>query len=215
MAKEADYYELLGVSKTASSDEMKRAYRKLAKQYHPDSYTGEDKKKAEEKFKEISTAYSVLSDETKRAQYDRFGSGFENAGFGGGAGGFNGSGFGGFDFSGFSAGGMDIDLEDILGSVFGGGFGSSSKNSNRPIKGADIRYNMNLTFEEAIFGCTKTISVQRTEKCEDCHGSGAKAGTSSVTCDKCGGKGKIQVVQNTIMGAFSSTRECDKCRRNR
>lgn len=211
MASSNDYYELLGVSKTATADELKRAYRKLAKQYHPDSYTGDDKTKAEEKFKEISTAYSVLSDDSKRAQYDRFGSGFENAGFGG-ASGFNGaSGFGGFDFSGFNAGGMDIDLEDILGSVFGGGF-SSGKTSNRPSKGADIRYNMTLTFEEAVFGCKKEVTVIKTEKCEDCSGTGARKGTSSVTCDKCGGKGKINVVQNTIMGAFSSTRECDKCK---
>ena len=212
MASSNDYYELLGVSKSATADELKRAYRKLAKQYHPDSYAGDDKKKAEEKFKEISTAYSVLSDDSKRAQYDRFGAGFENAGFGGGSSGFGGaSGFGGFDFSGFSSGGVDIDLEDILGSVFGGGF-SSGKSSSRPAKGADIRYNMNLTFEEAVFGCKKEVTVVKSEKCEDCTGSGAKKGTSSVTCDKCGGKGKINVVQNTIMGAFSSSRECDKCK---
>lgn len=212
MAGSKDYYEMLGVSKTATDDEIKKAYRQLAKKYHPDSHDGEDKKGAEEKFKEISEAYSVLSDSQKRAQYDQFGSGFENAGFGGGAGGYGG--FGGFDFSGFSggAGGIDIDLEDILGSVFGGGFGGfSSSKADRPTKGADLRYNMHLTFEEAVFGTDKEINISRNETCDMCSGSGAKRGTSSVTCDRCNGKGKVQTVQNTIMGAFSQVKTCDKC----
>lgn len=208
MAGSKDYYEMLGVSKTATDEELKKAYRQLAKKYHPDAHDGDDKKAAEEKFKQISEAYSVLSDKQKRAQYDQFGSNFENAGFGGGAGY---GGFGGFDFSGFN-GGIDIDLEDILGSVFGGGFGGFSSNkSERPTKGADLRYNMHLTFEEAVFGADKEINVNRHETCEVCSGSGAKPGTSPITCDKCAGKGKVQTVQNTIMGAFSQVKTCDKC----
>lgn len=207
MAESKDYYSILGVSKDATADDLKRAYRKLAKKYHPDAqHTEEDKKKAEAKFKEINEAYSVLSDENKRAQYDRFGSNFEQAGFGG-------SGFGGFsnayDFSGF--GGIDFDLEDILGSVFGGGFGSSSKKSQGPTRGADIRTNMSLKFEEAAFGVKKEISITRNEKCDSCNGSGAKPGSRIITCDKCGGRGKIQVTQNTIMGSFSTVKTCDKC----
>ncbi len=209
MAESKDYYSILGVSKDATADDLKRAYRKLAKQYHPDAqHTEEDKKKAEVKFKEINEAYSVLSDENKRAQYDRFGSNFEQAGFGG-----TGSGFGGFsnayDFGGF--GGMDFDLEDILGSVFGGGFGTSSKKAQGPTRGADIRTNMSLKFEEAAFGVKKEISITRNEKCDSCNGSGAKPGSRIINCDKCGGRGKIQVTQNTIMGSFSTVKTCDKC----
>ena len=210
MASSKDYYELLGVSKTATDEELKKAYRKLAKQYHPDSYTGDDKKQAEEKFKEISEAYAVLSDKTKREQYDRFGPGFDGSGFNS-AGGYS-SGFGGFDFSGFGSG-MDIDLEDILGSVFGGGFGgfNTSKKADRPSRGADIRINMTISFEEAVFGCEKEIVVKRSETCDVCGGSCAKPGTSAVTCDKCQGKGKIRMVQNTIMGQMSTVTTCDKC----
>lgn len=208
MANSKDYYELLGVSKNATSDEIKKAYRKLAKQYHPDSYTGDDKAQAEAKFKEISEAYSVLSDDNKRSQYDRFGSNFDQAG------GFGGQGFGGFDFSGFGNGmGIDIDLDDILGSVFGGGFGGFGGASKKqgPTRGADLRYNMNITFEEAAFGVKKEINISRNETCEECHGTGAKPGSNVVTCDKCGGKGKVSVTQNTIMGTFSTVKTCDKC----
>ena len=201
MAESKDYYSILGVSKDATADDLKRAYRKLAKQH-----TEQDKKNAEAKFKEINEAYSVLSDENKRAQYDKFGSNFEQAGFGGsGFGGFNG---GAYDFSGF--GGIDIDLEDILGSVFGGGFGSSKK-SQGPVRGADIRTSISLKFEEAAFGVKKEINVTRNEKCDTCNGSGAKPGSKIITCDKCGGRGKIQMTQNTIMGAFSTVKTCDKC----
>lgn len=213
MADSKDYYEMLGVSKTATDEEIKKAYRRLAKKYHPDAqHTEEDKKQAEAKFKEISQAYSVLSDSNKRAQYDRFGAGFEQAGFGGAGGGYGG--FGGFDFSGFGNGmGVDIDLDDILGSVFGGGFGGfgSSSKKKGPTKGADLRYNMTISFEEAAFGTNKEITISRNESCDICHGSGARPGTSSVTCDKCQGRGKIQVTQNTIMGSFATVKTCDKC----
>jgi len=207
VAESKDYYKILGVSKEANDDELKRAYRKLAKKYHPDA-NPDNKAEAEAKFKEVNEAYSVLSDKQKRAQYDRFGSNFEQAGYGSGAYG-NYSGFGGFDFSGFG-GGIDIDLDDILGSVFGGGFGSSTKRQG-PTKGADLRYNMNITFEEAAFGVKREITIARHEACDVCHGSGAKPGTKPVTCDKCGGKGKVQTTQNTIMGTFSTVKVCDKC----
>lgn len=214
MAESKDYYKILGVSKDATDDEIKKAFRKLAKANHPDAQQDEAaKKRAEVKFKEINEAYSVLSDKTKRAQYDRFGSNFEQAGFGG-QGGYYSNGFGGFDFSGFNGGmGIDIDLEDILGSVFGGGFGGGFNSSKRegPTKGADLRYNMNITFEEAAFGTSKQINITRNEQCSTCHGSGAKPGTNPVTCDKCGGKGKVQATQNTIMGTFSTVKTCDKC----
>ncbi len=203
-----DYYEVLGVSKNATPEEIKKAYRRKAKEFHPDAYTGDDKKAAEEKFKEASEAYSVLSDETKKAQYDRFGHGFENAGFGG-------AGASGFDFSGFSSSGMgfDIDLDDILGSVFGGSFGGfgAGRKKKGPTKGADLRYNMKLTFEEAVFGCTKEITITRNETCSDCHGTGGKKGTSEVTCPDCHGTGRIQVTQNTIMGSFATVKTCDRC----
>lgn len=214
MAESKDYYKILGVSKDATDDELKKAFRKLAKENHPDAQHDEaSKKQAEIKFKEINEAYSVLSDKTKRAQYDRFGSNFEQAGFGG-QGGYYSNGFGGFDFSGFGNGmGVDIDLDDILGSVFGGGFGGGFNSSKKqgPTKGADLRYNMNISFEEAAFGTTKQINITRNEKCSTCSGSGAKPGTNPVTCDKCGGKGKVQTTQNTIMGTFSTVKTCDKC----
>lgn len=213
MADSKDYYELLGVSKSATDEEIKKAYRRLAKKYHPDAQHSENEKKtAEAKFKEISQAYSVLSDSTKRAQYDRFGAGFEQAGFGGASGGYGG--FGGFDFSGFGNGmGVDIDLDDILGSVFGGGFGGFGSSSKRqgPSKGADLRYNMTISFEEAAFGTSKEISISRNENCDICHGNGAKPGTTSTTCDKCHGSGKMHITQNTIMGTFSTVKTCDKC----
>lgn len=203
-----DYYEVLGVSKTATADEIKKAYRQKAKQYHPDSNKGNEKQ-AEEKFKEVSEAYSILSDEQKRAQYDRFGEQAVNGNYAG----YGTSGFGGaqgFDFGGFSSG-FDIDLEDILGSMFGGGFsGFSSKAKSGPIKGSDLRYNMKLTFEEAVFGVKKEIAITRNEKCSVCHGTGAKSGVT-VTCDMCHGTGKVQAVQNTIMGTFSTVKTCDKC----
>lgn len=199
-----DYYEVLGVQKTATQDEIKKAYRQKAKMYHPDSNKGNEKE-AEAKFKEVSEAYSILSDETKRNQYDRFGAEAVNGN------GYAGYGAGGFDFSGFS-GGFDIDLEDILGSMFGGGFsGFKQSAKSGPIKGTDLRYNMKLTFEEAIFGVKKEISITRNEKCDSCRGTGSKNGSGTVECDRCRGVGKVQAVQNTIMGTFSTVKTCDKC----
>lgn len=213
MADSKDYYQILGISKTATDEEIKKAYRGLAKKYHPDAYTGNDKEAAEEKFKQINEAYSVLSDKQKRTQYDQFGSNFENTGFNG-AGGYSTNGFNGFDFSGFNTtSGFDIDLDDILGSMFGGGFGgfNSTSKKNEPRKGADIRCNLTISFEEAAFGTSKDIMVSRHEKCEVCHGSGAKPGTYATTCDKCHGTGRIHITQNTIMGTVSTVKTCDKC----
>ncbi|SKA75597.1 molecular chaperone DnaJ [Clostridium sp. USBA 49] len=194
MAKK-DYYEILGLQKGASDDEIKKAFRKLAIKYHPDKNRGN--KEAEEKFKEINEAYQVLSDPDKRAKYDQFGTAdFNGSGFEGG--------FGGFDFS--DIGGFG----DIFESFFGGGFGSSRR-KNGPERGADIEYTLNLTFEEAVFGAEKEIAINRYERCETCGGSGAKPGTSPKTCDKCGGTGQIRVQRNTPLGSFVSVNTCDKC----
>lgn len=197
-----DYYEVLGVGKTASDDEIKQAYRKLAKKYHPDLNPGD--KEAEEKFKEANEAYEILSDADKRSKYDQFGhAAFDpNAGFGGG--GFSGSGFSG-SFTGF---------DDILNSMFGGGFGggrSTRSNPNAPIDGDDLRYRVTISFDEAAFGCEKTIDYRREEVCSSCNGSGAKPGTGSKTCHVCGGSGQIRVQQNSLFGMVQTTRPCDTC----
>jgi molecular chaperone DnaJ len=194
MAKK-DYYEILGLQKGASDDEIKKGFRKLAIKYHPDKNQGD--KEAEEKFKEINEAYQVLSDPQKKAQYDQYGT----ADFNGG-GGFDG---GGFDFS--DVGGFG----DIFESFFGGGGFSSGRRKNGPERGADIEYNLNLTFEEAVFGVEKEVSINRHERCETCSGSGAKPGTSPKTCDKCGGSGQVRVQRNTPLGSFVSVNNCDKC----
>jgi molecular chaperone DnaJ len=194
MAKK-DYYEILGLQKGASDDEIKKAFRKLALQYHPDRNAGD--KEAEEKFKEINEAYQVLSDPQKRSQYDQFGTAD-----------FNGGGFegGGFDFSDFGGFG------DIFDSFFGGGFsGSSRKRRNGPERGADIEYTVSLTFNEAVFGVEKEININRSEKCEHCEGTGAKPGSHPKTCDKCGGTGQIKIQRNTPLGNFVSMSTCDKC----
>lgn len=208
MAEKRDYYEVLGVSKTASDDEIKQAYRKLAKKYHPDMNPGD--KVAEEKFKEVNEAYEVLSDKDKRAKYDQFG----HAAFDPSAGGGYGYGSGGFG-GGFSAGGFSAftGFDDILGSMFGGGFstGSRSSRANAPMQGDDLRYSVTITFEEAAFGCKKDISYRCEDKCPTCGGTGAKPGTSVKTCPKCKGSGQIRVQQNTVFGAMMSTRACDAC----
>ncbi len=191
-----DYYEVLGVQKNASQDEIKSAFRKLAKKYHPDVSKEPD---AEAKFKEIQEAYAVLSDEEKRKQYDQFG----HAAFQGGAGGAGG-GFGGFDFSGFS-------YDDIFDNIFGdfGGFGGSSRrSSNRATKGNDSLVKMTLTFEEAVYGTKKEIELEVTETCDHCHGKG---GFDETTCEHCHGSGTITSEQHTIFGSFLSKTTCPHC----
>ncbi|MGM0853195.1 MAG: molecular chaperone DnaJ [Bacillota bacterium] len=187
-----DYYEVLGVGKDASKDEMKKAYRKLSKKYHPDI---NKEANADEKFKEISEAYEVLSDDQKRAQYDRFGHTDPNQGFGGGAD-FGGGGFGGF--------------EDIFNTFFGGG-GGRRRDPNAPRQGADLQYTMSLTFEEAVFGKDTEIEIPREEECDTCHGSGAKPGTKVNTCSHCNGSGQLNVEQNTPFGRIVNRRVCHYC----
>lgn len=193
-----DYYEVLGLKKGASDDEIKKAFRKLAIKYHPDKNKGNAE--AEEKFKEINEAYQVLSDPKKKSNYDQFGSADGPQGFGDG--GFD----GGFDFSGMGGFG------DIFDTFFGGGFGGgSAERKNAPRRGDDLEYRLNLTFEEAIFGVEKEISITRSENCEECDGTGAKKGTSPKTCDKCHGSGQIRVQRQTALGSFVSNTTCDKC----
>lgn len=189
-----DYYEVLGIQKGASDDEIKRAFRKLAIKYHPDKNQGD--KEAEQKFKEINEAYQVLSDPEKKAQYDQFGTVDPGAGFGAG-------GFGGFDFS--DMGGFG----DIFDTFFGGG--GSGRRRNGPVRGNDIEYTLNLTFEEAIFGVEKEITITRSENCDHCHGSGAEPGTNKKTCPTCNGTGQMRVQRQTPFGNFVSQSTCDKC----
>ncbi|WP_047381409.1 molecular chaperone DnaJ [Cetobacterium sp. ZWU0022] len=205
MAKR-DFYEVLGATKGASDVEIKKAYRKAAMKYHPDKFSGAseaEKKEAEDKFKEINEAYQVLSDENKRAQYDRFGhAAFENGGGGAGAGGFGGFG-GGFE-----------DLGDIFGSFFGGGGGFGGFGGSRqrgPEPGEDLRYNLELTLEEAAKGVEKTLKYKRTGSCGTCHGTGAEKGSKMNKCSKCNGTGTIHVTQRTVFGNFQTTQECDAC----
>lgn len=197
MAKR-DYYEVLGVSKGASADELKKAYRKLSKQYHPDINKADD---AADKFKEISEAYEILSDPQKKAAYDQYGHASTDANFGGG--GFGG-GFGGF---GGEAGGFG-GFEDIFGSFFGGG---GRSNPNAPRQGSDLQYTLDLSFEDAIFGTEKTIKFNREDNCGTCNGTGAKPGTSPVTCSKCHGQGSVQVERQTPLGRMMTQQTCDQC----
>ena len=194
-----DYYEVLGVSKDADEDTLKKAYRKLAKKYHPDANPGD--KEAEAKFKEASEAYSVLSDPQKRQQYDQFGhAAFEQ---GGGAG--YGVGFGGFDFNGG-------DMGDIFGHLFGDTFGGGrSRSRSGPMKGANVRTAVRITFEEAVFGCEKEIEINYKEVCSNCNGTGAKPGTSPQTCTKCNGKGKIMYTQQSFFGQVQNVQTCPEC----
>jgi len=194
-----DYYEVLGVPKNADEAALKKAYRTLAKKYHPDSNPGDAE--AEKKFKEASEAYSVLSDPEKRRQYDQFG----HAAFEGGAGG--GAGFGGFDFSGADMG--DI-FGDFCGDILGGGRSRSSQ-YNGPMRGANVRAAIRLTFEEAVFGCEKEIEINFKEECSKCHGTGAKPGTSPETCPKCNGKGKIMYTQQSFFGQVQNVQTCPEC----
>ena len=200
MSTKRDYYDVLGVDNSADATAIKKAYRKLAMKYHPDKNPGD--KEAEEKFKEINEAYEVLSDETKRRNYDQFGhEGVNGQGFGG-AGGFGGQGFGGFD---------DI-FGDIFGDMFGGGFSGGSRQRRRgPERGADIKQRVNISFEEAAFGKKVQVKINRSEECDQCHGSGAKPGTSKKTCPTCHGSGQVQSVQRTPFGNIASTRTCSTC----
>ncbi|MBP5661859.1 MAG: molecular chaperone DnaJ [Clostridia bacterium] len=194
MADKRDYYEVLGVQKNATEDEIKKAFRQMAKKYHPDIHPGDAE--CEAKFKEVNEAYAVLSDPEKRAQYDQFG--FDGPqGFGGGTYGFSGEGFSGFG--------------DIFDTIFGGG-ARQTRNPNAPQRGNDLRVDVRISFEEAAFGCEKEIETLREEECDVCHGSGSKPGTSPETCPACHGSGQIRSQQNTIFGSFASTRPCERCR---
>ena len=206
MAEKRDYYEVLGLSKGASDDEIKKAFRKMAKEYHPDLHPGDAE--AEKKFKEVNEAYGVLSDADKKAKYDRFGHAGVDPSYGAGQGGGFGGGFGGF--GGFDG---DIDLGDIFGSFFGGGMGSrSSRNYNAPQKGADREASVSISFEEAAFGCKKDISYNRIEKCEECGGTGAEKGTTPETCTQCHGSGTVRTQQRTMFGVIQQQTECPTCR---
>ncbi|MCD8131654.1 MAG: molecular chaperone DnaJ [Lachnospiraceae bacterium] len=197
-----DYYEVLGVDKSADEAALKKAYRTLAKKYHPDMHPGD--KEAEAKFKEASEAYAVLSDPEKRRQYDQFGhAAFDGTGGEGG--------FGGFDFS-------NMDFSDIFGSdffgfgdIFGGGRSRSAR-GNAPQQGANLRTSVRITFDEAIFGCTKPIEMNVKEECKKCHGTGAKPGTSPETCPKCGGKGQVVFTQQSMFGTVRNVQACPDCR---
>ncbi len=192
-----DYYEVLGVDKNADDAALKKAYRVLAKKYHPDMNPGDAE--AEKKFKEASEAYAVLSDPEKRRQYDQFG----HAAFEGGAGG---GGFGGFDFN-------SADFGDIFGDIFGDFFGGrrSARGNNGPMKGANIRTSVRITFEEAVFGVEKEIELTLKDECKTCHGSGAKAGTTPETCQKCGGKGQVVFTQQSFFGTVRNVQTCPDC----
>ena len=195
MADKQDYYEILGVSKGASQDEIKKAYRSMAKKYHPDMNPGNQE--AEKKFKEVNEAYAVLSDEEKKAKYDQFGhAAFEQGGGGAYSGGFG-------DFGGF-------DMGDIFSSIFGGG-ASRANRANAPQDGDDIVVRVSISFEEAAFGCKEEISFPKIQKCDECSGTGAQKGTTPEKCSRCGGRGTVTVQQRTIFGMSQTTRACPDC----
>ncbi len=196
LAEKRDYYEVLGVPKGASDDEIKKAFRKQSKKYHPDLNPGN--KEAEEKFKEVNEAYQVLSDPDKKSKYDQFGHAGVDPNFGAG-GGYGGAGF---------------DFGDIFSDIFGGGFGGFGGGGNRrngPRRGNDIRQVIDITFEEAAFGCSKQMNIQTQEKCESCGGSGAKKGTTVTTCSQCHGTGRVQTQQRTILGYMTTETTCPQC----
>lgn len=191
-----DYYEVLGVAKNADEAAIKKAYRALAKKYHPDTNPGDAE--AERKFKEASEAYAVLSDPEKRRQYDQFGhAAFDGSG-----------GAGGFDFSNMDMGDIFGSFGDIFGEFFGGG---SRRSSNGPMKGASLRTSVRISFEEAVFGCEKELDLVLKDECKTCHGTGAKPGTSPETCPKCGGKGKVVYTQQSLFGMVQNVQTCPEC----
>ena len=192
-----DYYKILGLEKGSSKDEVKKAFRKLASKYHPDKQSGD-----EEKYKEVTEAYAVLSDDKKKAEYDTYGHAFNNGG-GGNPGGFN---WGDFQQGGgFNAGGFEFDLNDIFENFgFGGG--------RRAERGRDISIDINLTFTESVFGVTRKVLLTKNNTCTHCEGSGAKTGTEKVACQTCGGNGKVRETRQSVMGSFSTVRECNDCR---
>ena len=192
MADKRDYYEVLGVDKNADSATIKKAYRKLAKKYHPDANPGDEE--AASKFKEASEAYAVLSDDSKRKQYDQFGhAAFDGSG-----------GAGGFDFNG-------ADFSDIFGDIFGGGSRRSSRANNGPMRGADVRVGITINFNEAVFGCKKEVTINFKETCSKCNGTGAKPGTQPETCPKCGGKGQVVYTQQSFLGMVRNVQPCPDC----
>ena len=192
-----DYYEVLGLQKSASEDEIKKAFRKAAKENHPDLHPGD--KEAEARFKEINEAYEVLSDPDKKSRYDQFGFAGVDPNFGAGAGGAYSGGFG------------DFDLGDIFGNIFGGGFGGSARTRNSPMKGESIRQNVSISFEEAAFGCDKKITFNRVEPCPDCGGSGCAPGSSPQTCPDCRGTGTVVTQRQTMFGVMQTQTDCPKC----
>lgn len=200
MADKRDYYEVLGIQKGASEDEIKKAYRKKAKQCHPD--VNPDDPKAEEKFKEVNEAYEVLSDSTKKARYDQYGHAGVDPNFGAGGGGA----YGGY------GGGMDFDFGDIFSSFFGGAGGGRRANPNAPRQGSDVAASVILSFEESAKGCKKQVDVSLVEPCDECGGSGAQKGTSPTTCPNCGGSGQVRRQQRTPFGVMQTQSACDRCR---
>lgn len=206
-----DYYEILGVEKAATDEELKKAYRKLAKKYHPDA-NPDNKKEAEAKFKEVNEAYETLSNPEKRKMYDQFGTA-DPQGFGAG-GPFRGqNGYYSYSSSGFDGFSDFGDLGDIFSSFFGGGFGgrSSSRANNGPKKGADLRYDLEISFEEAFLGTERYVNLTRNETCSTCHGDGARPGTKKQKCSMCGGSGQIKQTQTTILGQMQTVRACTNC----
>lgn len=200
MAEKRDYYEVLGLSKGASDDDIKKAYRKCAKQYHPDLHPGD--KECEEKFKEVNEAYEVLSDKDKKARYDQFGHAGVDPNFGAG---------GGNPFQGGNPFGGGIDIDDIFSSFFGG-FGNRRGNrANAPVRGSDVEASVTITFEEAAKGCTKKINYNSVDNCDECGGTGAQPGTQPKTCSACGGTGRVTINQRTPFGVVQTQRSCDAC----
>ncbi|MBQ4322841.1 MAG: molecular chaperone DnaJ [Clostridia bacterium] len=200
MADKRDFYDVLGVQKSASADELKKAYRQMAKKYHPDLHPND--KEAEQKFKEINEAYEVLSDADKRAKYDQFGHAGVDPNYGAGAG------YGG----GYGGGYTNVDIGDIFGDVFGNFFGGgAARKRSSAVPGEDVDTTLTLTFEEAVFGCKKTVTVTRKENCSECNGTGAAKGTTAETCPTCRGTGRVRTVSQTMFGAMQSERTCTNC----